>query len=252
MDAEAYADMLPWLVFLVMDRKSGLGVAWAGGGALVCSAGLVAWQYWRGRYSFLPRVALVLFSACLVSGLASETWNHLVSQPRAITVAVLSALSFGSLLFTPLSEAYTARLVAPALLEGRRFRRVNVEMTAALGVGAGAVAVANFTTVLLHGPVALTLFDWVTPLVLSAVAILWAARRWEQFRLSVDSVPIGHQVSEAAVPANFAVREAMSFSASRTSSRMAPRLKLAESGEDSEPDSQDAVIRRLPVRGRNR
>jgi hypothetical protein len=252
MDAEAYADMLPWLVFLVMDRRSGLGVAWAGGGALVCSAGLVGWSYWRGRYSLLPRVALVLFSVCLVSGLASQEWNQQVSTPRALTVLVLGALAFGSLRFTPLTETYTVPLVASSLLEDRRFRKVNVEMTAALGVGSLAVAVANATTVLIHGPVSITLLDWVTPLMLAGGTVLWAARRWELFRLTVDSVPIGHHVDEAAIPANVATHRALGFPGSGSPPpRAVPPLKLANPAEESDTGSQDAVIRRLPVRGRN-
>lgn len=254
MDAEAYADMLPWLVFIVVDRKLGLGVAWAAGGGLVCTAGLLGWSYWRGRYALLPRVAMGLFTACLVSALLSSDWNSQVSLPRALVVGTLSLLAFGSLRFTPLSETYTVSLVAPAIRDDPRFRKVNVEMTLAWGVGSLAVALACGTTRFVSGHVAFTLLDWVAPLVLAAATILWAARRWELFRLSVDSVPIGHHVGEAAVPAHLARREVMGF---HTSQALSPRalepLKLAPDG-DAEPagdGAPDAVIRQLPVRRRN-
>lgn len=187
MDTEAYADMLPWLVFVVIDRKAGLGVAWASGVAAGCAAGLVAWSYWRGRHAPLPRLALVMFAACLLSALASPVWDHEVSLSRALPVLVLSAAFFSSLLFSPLSEAYTAQVVAPSVREDPRFRRVNLEMTSAWAVSSLAIAMACGTTALLRGAVAFTFLDWVAPLLLAAATILWAARRWELFRLDIEA-----------------------------------------------------------------
>lgn len=260
MDAEAYADMLPWLVFLVIDRKSGLGVAWAGGGALGCSVGLVAWSYWRGRYSLVPRVALALFAACLISGIASHAWDQQVSIPRALVVATLSVLAFASLRFTPVSETYTVPLVAPALRADPRFVKVNVEITIAWGVGSLAVAVASGTTALLSGAVFFTFLDWVTPLVLAAATVLWATRRWELFRLSVDSVAIGHHLDHAGVQAQDPTGDVVVFPAAPAGRHAGlTALNLAQQSgpgpgapKENPGDGQhDALIRRLPVRGRH-
>ncbi len=255
MDAEAYADMLPWLVFIVVDRKLGLGVAWAAGGALGCDAGLVAWSYFRGRYALLPRVALGIFAVNLILAIVFPAWNHQVSLPRALVVATLGVLAFGSLRFTPLSEGYTVPLVAPGIRDDPRFRRVNVEMTLAWGVGALAVALASGTTALLAGHVAFTLLDWVAPLVLATITILWVARRWELFRLSVDSLPIGNHAGEPGVPSHLPTRIAMGSHVSQPLfQRAVPPLKLAEPAEDLEPgvdDAPGAVIRQLPVRHRD-
>ncbi|HTX62905.1 MAG TPA: hypothetical protein VMD28_04665, partial [Acidimicrobiales bacterium] len=89
--------------------------------------------------------------------------------------------------------------------------------------------------------------------------ILWTARRWELFRLSVDSVPIGHQPGEAAVPAHLVRREVMGLYTSRgRSPGGASPLKLAASNRGDEPCGErggdpvpDAVIRHLPVRPRS-
>lgn len=256
MDAEAYADMLPWLVFLAIDRKSGLGVAWAGAGALICSAGLVAWSYWRGRYALLPRVAVALFAVCLVSGLVFQSWNEQVSLPRALVVATLSALAFGSLPFKPLSETYTWPLVAPSFRDDPRFGKVNVEITLAWGVGSLAVAVASGTTALLSGAVAFTFLDWVTPLVLAAGTILWATRRWELFRLAVDSFAIGHDSSEPVVLGDVPRRRAFRAAMGRTLPRALPVELVASDARSRELDGVadppgKAVIRRLPLGGRN-
>lgn len=256
MDAEAYADMLPWLVFLAIDRKSGLGVAWAGAGALTCGAGLVAWSYWRGRYAPLPRVAVALFAVCLVSGLVFHSWNDQVSLPRALVVASLSALAFGSLPFTPLSETYTGHLVAPALREDPRFAKVNVEITLAWGVGSLAVAAASATTALLSGAVAFTFLDWVTPLVLAAGTILWATRRWGRFHLTVDTVAIGHDTSEPAPRGLGAQRGAFTLAAARPSLRAHPVELVASDGGRRERDETEdsagvAVVMPLPLGRRN-
>ncbi len=254
MDAEAYADMLPWLVFIVIDRKLGLGVAWAAGSALGCSVGLLGWSFWRGRFALLPRVAAGIFAVVLISGLLFPAWNDQVVIPRALVVGVLSLLAFGSLLFTPLSEIYTVPLVAPGLRDDPRFRKANVEMTLAWGVGSLAVALACATSVLVRGHVGFTLLDWVTPLVLATATILWAARRWELFRLSVDSVPIG-LAGEVASPAHLVRREAIGASAPLGNfPRALPPLKLAGSESRQEPaedPTPDAVIRQLPVRPRS-
>ncbi|MDA8310483.1 MAG: hypothetical protein M0Z46_07695 [Actinomycetota bacterium] len=82
--------MLAWLVFLVIDRKSGLGVAWAGAGALACSAGLVAWSCWRGGGALVPRAAVALFALCAVSGPASQSWKHEVGTTDVLSGAVAS------------------------------------------------------------------------------------------------------------------------------------------------------------------
>ena len=255
MDAEAYVDMLPWLVFVMMDRKLGLGVAWAGGSALGCSAGLAGWSYWRGRYALLPSIASGIFAVCLVSALVFPAWNDQVSLPRALVVATLSLLAFGSLRFTPLSETYTVRLVAPGLREDPRFRKVNVEMTVAWGVGSLVVALACSTTALLPGRLAFTLLDWVTPLVLATVTILWAARRWERFRLSIDAVPAHHHVVDDTLQAHLATHDSLRLLATRPlRSRRSTVPELAKYARDGEPTGdggRDAVIRQLPDRSRN-
>ncbi len=186
MDAEAYADLLPWLVFMVIDRRSGLGVAWAAGCAVACAAGLAAWSYWRGRRAPLPWVAMALLAACYVAALASPAWDSSVALSRSIAVLGLGASAFVSLRLTPISEAYTVPLVAPGVPDNPRFRQVNIEMTVALGVGsiviAGVCALDEFA----NGSFAFTFMDWVAPLMVGMGTVLWATRRWELFRLSLE------------------------------------------------------------------
>ena len=187
MDVEAYADMLPWLIFVVVNRRSGLNVSWASGSAAVCSLGLVVWSYWRGLRSPLPRLGVVLFSSCLAVGLAVPWWNESIGLPRACMVGALSLAAFLSLWRTPLSEAYTTPLVAASTRRDARFRQVNVEITAAWGAGTALVALACGTTALLTDAYAFTFFGWVLPLVLAGFSVLWTARRWDLFRVAVEA-----------------------------------------------------------------
>lgn len=227
MDAEAYADMLPWLVFLVIDRRAGLSVAWAAGCASACSVGLAAWSYWRGRKAPLPLVALAFFAPCYVAALAFPVWDGATAISRSMAVLTVSVCAFTSLRFTPISEAYTTPLVAPGVPERPGFRQVNVEMTAAWGVGSLLVSVVGAVATVVQGTFAFTFMDWVVPLVIAVGTLLWATRRWELFRLGLDS-SIGQ----------------LGTSQARGREGREPGARPQEPG--ARP--QDAVIRELPVR----
>lgn len=194
MDAEAYADMLPWLVFFVVDRRAGLSVSWAGGCAAIVAAALVAWSYYRGRRAPLVRVAVVVFGALFLSGVASAWWDDQIGPTRVAAATALSLATFVSLRFSPMSEPYTARNVAPAVREDPRYTKVNREITLSWAVGSLLVAVACGLPDVMGGPIALTFLDWVTPLLLFGGTLLWASRRWELFRLALDSTASGAPV----------------------------------------------------------
>lgn len=225
MDAEAYADMLPWLVFLVIDRRAGLSVAWAAGCATACSAALAGWSYWRGRRAPLPLVALAFFVPCFFAALALPAWNVDTGVSRSMAVLAISVSAFVSLRFTPLSESYTTPMVAPGIPTRRGFRRVNVEMTAAIGLGSLLGAVVCAVSTLVDGTFAFTFMDWVVPLLIATGTLLWATRRWELFRLSLDGA--GSLGGEAQPPV---------------------QLRAYEPVDQAE----DAVIRQLPLDRPNR
>jgi hypothetical protein len=224
MDAEAYADMLPWLVFIVVDRKAGLGAGWAGACAAFSGGALAAWAFWRsGRRAPLPLLAVGVFGACFLVALVSPWWAGQVAITRALTVGALSVTAFvsiGSFGLRPLSEPYTASHVCAATRSDARFRRVNIEITRAWGVGALLAAASYGVAQIAHDDVGLTFFNWILPLAITGGTVLWAGRRWELFHLEVD----------AAAAAN-------SPSGRVDAARARPWL-----------DGDNSVIRRLPVR----
>lgn len=240
MDAEAYADLTPWLVFLVIDRKAGLGVAWASGGAGVCALVLLGWSYWRGMFAALPRLAVVLFTLGLFSALASPAWDHATSLPRAIAVLAVSVAAVLSLRFRPLTEVYTRARVGPSVRNDPRFQRVNMEMTASWGVGALAIAVSNATDEVVRSAMVLTFLGWLTPLVLLVATVLWSARRWELFRAALDTA--GGASGEAATPAAH-VLALPGFLLVRRE----PAHQPASAASDASDEAPGAIIHHLPV-----
>ncbi len=189
MDAEAYADMLPWLIFFVVDRQSGLNVSWAAGSAAASGLALFAWSYWRGRRSPVVNAAIGIFTLCLAIALLLPEWDRMVYAPRVAVVLSLSVLAFVSLRFTPITEVYTAPLVTAEIRADPRFRHVNVHMTMGWGLGALLVAGVCWAGGITHTTITLTLCEWVLPLTLAVGTSLNATRRWELFRLSVEAAP---------------------------------------------------------------
>lgn len=236
MDAEAYADMLPWLVFFVVERRSGPTLAWASGCAVLAAAGLTGWAYWRGRAAPLPRLALVVFAALLVSGLGSGAWDHLVGSTRAVAAASLGVAALASLRFRPLSEAYTAPLVASSRRDGPGFLAVNRQISGSWAVGSLLVGASCATSDFEPDKVAFTLLDWVIPLAVACATLLWASRRWELFRLSLDATgPVrdddvrGRAVRASTVP---------------------PLAGVGGPGDGAHEPPVGAVIHQLPLRRR--
>lgn len=182
MDADAYVDVLPWIVFVIVDRKSGLGLSWAGGTSALCAVGVLGWSHWQGRRDLAAWVGVVLFAGCFAAGLAVPGWAAHFAAVRPIAVAVLGATAFASLRASPLSRAFTAGQVRPSVRDDPRFLRVNFQITRAWGSGC-AVAAASYCIPLVSGsPVALTFSDWVLPLVVAAATVKWSADRWGRFR----------------------------------------------------------------------
>lgn len=196
MDAGAYVDVLPWIVFVIVDRKTGLGLAWAGGTGALCAGGLLGWSYWLGRWDLTAWVGVVLFTGCFAVGLALPGWSGHFYAMRPITVGVLAATAFASLRMTPLSCAFTSGQVRPSVRDDPRFMRVNFQITRAWGVGCTVAAAAYCIPIASRSAVASTFSDWVLPLVVAAATVKWSADRWGRFRSQVwdESDPLSHVV----------------------------------------------------------
>jgi hypothetical protein len=201
MDAEGYADLLPWLVFVVIERKTGLGLGWAGGCAAVAGVVLTASAYWRGRRAPVARLSVVLFSVLCFADFVVPSWSSHFADARSIATLVLGVVCLVSARTTPLSAAYTVAHVPPAVPTDARFERVNVAISCAWGIGAALVAIAFATSDLDHSAVALTFLNWVLPLAILTVTLIWTSRRWQRFCLELDAdVHVGDALEAGAMP----------------------------------------------------
>lgn len=219
MDPEAYADMLPWAVFMVVDRKSGLGMGWAAGSGAVSGALLLAWAYWHGRRSSAGILAVGLFGMMgVVTLIVGSPADHFIGA-RAVAMGALAIAALVSLRWSPMSEIYTSANISATARADDRFHQLNFAITAAWAVGALLIAVSFSAVVFDRSPVAVTFFNWVLPLGIGAATVKWVAARWQMFRLEVEGAD-ADQVAEGSL------------------------LSLAVPEAD---DGQDAVIHQLPL-----
>lgn len=187
MDLDAYVDVVPWLLFVVVDRRSGLGLAWAAASAMGCGAALGAWARWRGRRTPVGWVAMGVFgSLVVVAVLVARPHEWFEPTLRAIAVASLGLAALASLRRRPLSEAYTAERVPMHRRSEPAFLRVNRRITASWGVAAFLIAASFATVGAMPSAVALTLFDWVVPIVVLGAALRWVAAEWSVYQVSAE------------------------------------------------------------------
>lgn len=189
MDLEVYLDVVPWLLFVVIDRTSGLGLSWAAGSAMACGAGIVAWSHRRGRRVPIGWIAVGIFGAVMVVGLgASSHASWFEPTVRSGSVLLLAVIAFASLLGQPLSVPYSADRVSPSRRSDKAFVRVNRQITIAWGLAALTVAISFACDAFSPTAVVRTLCDWVVPLVVVSSAVRWVAVTWSTYLDRADGL----------------------------------------------------------------
>ncbi|MGH9087784.1 MAG: hypothetical protein ACRDYZ_06675 [Acidimicrobiales bacterium] len=187
MDLEAYVDVVPWLVFVVVGRRAGLGIDWAAAAAVGCGAAIGTWSHWRGRRTPIGWVAVGVFGSIAVVALVVDRPAQWFEPTlRAASVLGLAAAAFLSLHRRPLSEAYTAERVPVHLRAEEAFDRVNRRITVAWGVGALLVAGSFAAVGAASSAVPLTMFDWVVPIAVLGIVLRWVAVVWNSYLAGAD------------------------------------------------------------------
>jgi hypothetical protein len=179
--AGAYSYFLPWLVFLMVDRGAGPGVAWAASVAAVCAAGNIALALYRGQRPYSSFATLLLFVGILLAALSMGAADVQTQDPRIrlFVAAAITAILACSLLVRTTTEDYLRSLVAPQVWATEALRRLNRQMTAGWAVSSAAVAVSFGLALVLTGPVARTLCDWLVPFIVALTLIRWDRKRWQ-------------------------------------------------------------------------
>jgi hypothetical protein len=181
---EPYAALLPWMVFAVVDHARGGGPVWAALGALITAVTLLLTS---SRDATRSRNVIVLgaiawFGALAIAGTVhhSET-GFLTRDGRALSAAAFALIAFGSLAFTPAIEYYTRPHVRSSRWNDAAFQRVNVLITLIWAATFSGISIAYVVGASMGTPDAFTVFNWVVPIALAAIAGHRTRIVWEDF-----------------------------------------------------------------------
>jgi hypothetical protein len=182
MGDEPYTALLPWVVFAVIDRAQG-DPLWAGVGALITAITLLATSTrGSGRHNVLMLGAVAWFGGIAAIGIMNRTNTGVLAQDgRAISAAGFALIAFASLVFHPASEFYTRPHVRTGRWDDRAFRRVNVLITLIWAATFSGIALAHFIGVSMNTAEAFTVFNWVVPIALAAIAAHRTRICWDDF-----------------------------------------------------------------------
>ena len=177
---KAYLGFLPWLIFAVVDRSTGLGAAWAGAMAVICAGlGLIAWAHAR-QLELLDVGAVVLFGSIATSSfvLRAGPGTTFEEYSRSFSMAGLTILLFVSLCSVPVVEQYTRNAIPWRLRQDLAFRQINRALTLEMGGAALCITVCFVIGGTLRGPVGATVFNWIAPIVLIGFSMARISERW--------------------------------------------------------------------------
>ena len=188
MGDEPYAALLPWVVFAVVDRGHGDGPFWAAIGALITALTLIVTSpRSRSRSPQQSRNVILLgavgwFAALALADTLNGSNTGLVAHDgRVLALAGFAVIAFGSLAFTPALEYYTRPHVRSSRWEDRSFRRLNSRITAIWGTTFACIAVSHALAGSMNAADATTVFYWVVPIALAAIAAHRSRQIWDEF-----------------------------------------------------------------------
>ena len=173
------AAFLPWLVFDLVVRAGGDGIAFAAAAALVCALVVAAPALRVHAPSTVETTGIALFAGLAFAAAAPGSTTLLLRGAVPLTTGTLGLVLLLSLLRTPATAEYARKCVRPSTADAPRFSIINMTMTAFWGIAvalvAGSQAIAAFTT----GRHLASIFGWLVPLglllaVAKATAGLWS------------------------------------------------------------------------------
>ena len=184
MGDEPYAALLPWMVFAVVDRAHAGGPLWAGIGALITAITLLLTTSRERRRSrnVIVLGAVVWFAALAVAGgLHQSDSGFIADDGRALSAAGFALIAFGSLAFRPAIEYYTRPHVRSSSWDEPAFGRMNVLITLIWAATFTGIALSHLVAALFGTPEAFTVFNWVVPIALAAIAAHRSRICWDDF-----------------------------------------------------------------------
>ena len=184
MGDQPYTAFLPWVVFAVVARADGDGVAWAAVCAVVTASALLLTSHHPGS-NVLMRSAIPLFTIIGAIGYAFDNPSGWIAQNgRALSALGLAIIALGSLLYTPVSDFYMRSLVRPRRWNNPAFAALNARLTLTWAGTAVLITVSHLFAAGTHTAAAGTTFNWVVPIALALVCI---HRNREQCEVFIDA-----------------------------------------------------------------
>jgi len=177
------AAFLPWLVFDLVARTGGDGVAFAAIAALA-SALVVAMPRLRAHApTTVETTGIVLFAGLAVAaGVVAPGPTSLLDRAAVpVTTGVLGLILLLSLLRVPASADYARASVRPSTAEGPRFAIINMTMSALWGVAFVLVAGSQSVAAFVAGPHVASVFGWLVPIALLVAVTKATAGLWSDY-----------------------------------------------------------------------
>jgi MFS family permease len=159
------AAFAPWIIYWVVANSDSNWLYGAVAAVLVAII-FAAPTIRAGRIKWFDAVTIVFFVGLIIAGLVvgAQDKDFMDNYAQVFSMAVLAAIAFGSLLFTPFTEQY-----APDNWDTPSLKRINRVLTLVWGLVFAAVAVLGFIAD--REPTTDNWTNWVIPIVLLALAI---------------------------------------------------------------------------------
>jgi hypothetical protein len=165
--------LIPWIVFTVLVAHASLEL---GSLAALAAAVVIALPGVRsGRPKLLEVGAVVTFIGFVaVAFLADGATAHWVARyARGIAAAILSLISFASLLSTPFTEEYARDSVPEKYWSSPQFKQINRKLTTMWACVFAAMVPFHVIAGAIDTQRGNIIFNWAIPLAL----VLWAIKR---------------------------------------------------------------------------
>jgi hypothetical protein len=178
-----YLSLIPWVVFGLIENRTGYSPEWAALGALVAAVVIAAPSFARGSPKLLDIAAIIIFVGLAIAAfsLGPAHSQVIADYGRAIAVGALSLFVFITLPVMPFTEQYGRHTVPRQYWDSPLFKQTNRVFSAAWGLAFAAMAVSH----LIAGTDASNhrlglFFNWLIPIGIIVFMVKFMARYREQ------------------------------------------------------------------------
>jgi hypothetical protein len=180
MGDKPYAMLLPWILFAVVARHSGDGVAWGSIAAVVAAVTLLitSRRPVGNIHNTLAIGAIVWFAGLGIAGLVWDDGGAFWRYSRFMAALGFVIIAFGSLAYRPMTEYYSRAYARPRLWHSHGFLRLNYQLTLLWGAIFVGIAGAHFAAATVRIDQAYTVLNWVVPISLCAIGAHFGGTFW--------------------------------------------------------------------------